>query len=54
MTTMLSLGPGIARPGAWNVRRALALVERNMMMYRRSVVPPRCSRAPSLPFLGLG
>ena len=39
MTTMLSPGPGIARPAAWTVRRALALVERNMMMYRRSVIP---------------
>ena len=39
MTTTLSPGPGIARPAAWTAQRVLALVERNMMMYRRSVIP---------------
>jgi lipooligosaccharide transport system permease protein len=39
MTTMLSATPEAARPDAWTAQRALALVERNLMMYRRSVVP---------------
>jgi lipooligosaccharide transport system permease protein len=38
-TTTLSAGPGIAPQATWAFRRALALVERNMMMYRRSVIP---------------
>ena len=31
--------PDPARPARWTVRRAAALVERNMMIYRRSVTP---------------
>ena len=38
-TAMLSASPGIAPSPTWTVRRVLALVERNMMIYRRSVTP---------------
>jgi lipooligosaccharide transport system permease protein len=35
----LSGGPGTDRPAGWTVRRVLAMVERNMMIYRRPVSP---------------
>ncbi|HEY3869441.1 MAG TPA: ABC transporter permease [Actinocrinis sp.] len=38
-TTTLPPGPGDAAPASWTVERAMALVERNMMIYRRSVTP---------------
>ena len=31
--------PWVATPATWTVQRAVAMVERNMMMYRRSVTP---------------
>jgi lipooligosaccharide transport system permease protein len=38
-TSTLSASPEVAPSPAWTVRRVLALVERNMMIYRRSVTP---------------
>jgi lipooligosaccharide transport system permease protein len=38
-TATLSADRDLAAPANWTVRRALALVERNMMLYRRSVTP---------------
>ena len=38
-TTAFSASPVTAPQPNWTVRRALALVERNMMLYRRSVTP---------------
>jgi lipooligosaccharide transport system permease protein len=38
-TTTLSESPGVAPSATWTVRRVLALVERNMMIYRHSVTP---------------
>ena len=38
-TTTGSVSPGVAPSATWTVRRVLALVERNMMLYRRSVTP---------------
>jgi len=37
--TTLDPGTALAPSSAWTVQRVLALVERNMMMYRRSVTP---------------
>jgi lipooligosaccharide transport system permease protein len=38
-TTTLGAGPGGAPPATWDARRVLALVERNLMIYRRSATP---------------
>ena len=37
--TTTTLDPGIAPSANWAAKRALALVERNMMIYRRSITP---------------
>jgi lipooligosaccharide transport system permease protein len=34
-----TFSPAAARPAAWELRRAGALIERNMMIYRRSITP---------------
>lgn len=38
-TTALPSGPGVAPPAGWAAGNAMALVERNMMIYRRSITP---------------
>lgn len=37
--TTTTLAPAEARPASWEFSRAAALIERNMMLYRRSVSP---------------